>query len=63
MATQSTPSLPVRGRKVSRAKVLKFVEQQFALADVDKDGALTPEELETFLHLLAHPARHHQGMP
>jgi len=38
--------------KLWRARVLNFVEQQFDLADGDKDGALAPEEVKKFLYLL-----------
>jgi Ca2+-binding EF-hand superfamily protein len=42
-------------RRVSKAQVMKFLERQFSLADRDQDGELTVDELQSFLHRIAHP--------
>jgi hypothetical protein len=41
--------------KVTKAKVIAYVERTFARADQDGDGLLTFHELEQFLSLLCHP--------
>jgi hypothetical protein len=41
--------------RVTKAQVFKFLELQFSLADVDKDGALDIHELQIFIDALSHP--------
>jgi Ca2+-binding EF-hand superfamily protein len=41
--------------RVTKAQVLKFLELQFSLVDIDKDGALDIHELRTLVNALSHP--------
>ncbi len=43
--------------KVSKAEFLHFMEQEFDLADKNKDGELDPKELRYFQYKLSHPAK------
>jgi hypothetical protein len=54
MPTQH-PVFPMQESKVTRARLLKYVEEVFACADQDGDGALTVAELQHFLSVLVHP--------
>jgi len=45
-------------RKVTKAQLFEFLEQQFTLADRNKDGALDIDELQNFLHRISHPDTH-----
>jgi hypothetical protein len=41
--------------RVTKAQVFRFLELQFSLADIDKDGALDIHELQIFISTLSHP--------
>lgn len=41
--------------RVTKAQVFRFLELQFSLADIDKDGALDMHELQVFQNALVHP--------
>jgi hypothetical protein len=41
--------------RVTNAQVFRFLELQFSLADIDKDGALDIHELQIFQSALSHP--------
>jgi len=42
---------------VSKAEFLHFMEQEFDLADKNKDGELDPKELRYLAYRLSHPAK------
>lgn len=44
--------------KVSKAEFMRFMEAEFELADINKDGELDPKELKHFVYILTHPVTH-----
>ncbi|MGO8830976.1 MAG: EF-hand domain-containing protein [Steroidobacteraceae bacterium] len=44
--------------KVSKAEFMRFMEAEFELADINKDGELDPKELKRFVYMLSHPVTH-----
>jgi Ca2+-binding EF-hand superfamily protein len=43
------------GERVTKAKLVAYVEQTFVRADKDGDGSLDLDELNDFLRMLCHP--------
>ena len=43
--------------KVSKEEFMRFMQAEFELADVNKDGELDPKELRHLQFMLSHPTR------
>jgi len=43
--------------KVSKEEFMRFMEAEFDLADINKDGELDPKELKRFQYALSHPSK------